>query len=218
MSDIPDLKATIRKSMRERRQTLSDESRKEAGKRACKALMGHEIHLPLHAWRVCVYLSAHNEVPTRYVARALWEAGREVCVPVWNRSEKSYGLSLLTPRSKLAEGHFGIREPVERLPVFVWDVDAFVIPGLAFDARGSRLGFGGGYYDAILAKANRRALKIALCYDWQILEEPLPQQAHDMPVDWVVSEKRVIRCADHRPPAQTRSTQTERPAQDAPLA
>ena len=79
-----------------------------------------------------------------------------------------------------------------------WDVDAFILPGLAFDAQGGRLGYGAGYYDRILSKAARNAPKIALCYDWQVLEEPLPQEPHDIPVDWIVTDTRVIDCTANR--------------------
>ncbi len=192
-------KDDIRQQMRERRQAVKAEERRAAGQAIGKKVMGDEIRLLLRAWRVSIYLSTKNEIPTRYVARALWEAGREVCVPAWSKSERAYKLCLITPRSKLLAGHHGIREPQVRIPVLPWDVDAFVLPGLAFDARGGRLGFGAGHYDAILAKAAKRAVKIAVCYDWQILDEPLPQEPHDIPMDWIVSDKRVIRCEANRP-------------------
>jgi hypothetical protein len=99
---------------------------------------------------------------------------------------------------RLITGHHGIREPAIRIPVLPWDVDAFILPGLAFDEQGGRLGYGAGHYDAILAKANKTAPKIALCYDWQVVEQPLPQDAHDMRMDWIVTDKRVINCVENR--------------------
>jgi 5-formyltetrahydrofolate cyclo-ligase len=72
----------------------------------------------------------------------------------------------------------------------------FILPGLAFDMQGGRLGYGAGVYDAILSQARKRAPKIALCYDWQVLEEPLPLEAHDIRLDWIVTERRVIKCKE----------------------
>jgi 5-formyltetrahydrofolate cyclo-ligase len=191
-------KADIRQQMREKRHAMKPDERTASGKAICKNLLGDEIRLLLHAWRVCLYLSTKNEIPTRYIARAIWEAGREVCVPAWSVSEAAYRLYLIDPRMKLIPGHHGIREPAVRIPVFPWDTDAFILPGLAFDAQGGRLGFGAGHYDAILAKAAKSAPKIALCYDWQVADAPLPQEAHDIPMDWIVTDQRVIHCAANR--------------------
>jgi len=109
-----------------------------------------------------------------------------------------YGLCELHPTMRLITGHLGIREPAEQVPVMPWDADSFVLPGLAFDQHGGRLGYGKGIYDSILMRANSTAIKIGICYDWQILDEPLPLEPHDMCVDWVVSDKRVINCKQAR--------------------
>lgn len=205
MSDTVPTKDEIRLQMREKRREVKPDDRTAAGRAISQNVMGDQIRLLFHAWRVCLYLSTKNEIPTRYMARAIWEAGREVCVPAWSRTEGAYKLSAITPHTKLISGHHGIREPQVRLPVLPWDVDAFIVPGLAFDTAGGRLGFGAGHYDAILAQATKRAVKIAVCYDWQILDEALPQDPHDIPMDWVVSEKRVIRCAENRTATRTGS-------------
>ena len=176
-------KGEIRDQMREKRRTVKAEERKAAGLSICQKIIGAPVRLLLRAWRISLYLSTKNEIPTRYLARAVWEAGREVCVPVWSKSDAAYKLSAITPQTQLLPGYHGIREPVVRLPVLPWDVDAFILPGLAFDTLGGRLGFGAGHYDAILAKTSKRSSKIAICYDWQILDEPLPQEPHDIPMD-----------------------------------
>ena len=198
MSDTPPSKEDLRQLMREKRREVKPEERKAAGREISQKVMGDQIRLLLRAWRVCLYLSTKNEIPTRYIARAIWEAGREVCVPAWSKTDEAYKLFAITPQTRLIPGHHGIREPLVRMPVLPWDVDAFILPGLVFDTRGGRLGFGAGHYDYILAKATKSALKIAVCYDWQILDEPLPQEPHDIPMDWIVSEKRVINCVENR--------------------
>ena len=191
-------KEEIRLKMREKRHAVTDEERRATGKAISENVMGDTIRLLLRAWRACVYLSTKNEIPTRYIVRAFWEAGREVCVPAWSKNDEVYKLYAFGPHTKLITGHNGIREPDVRIPVFPWDVDAFILPGLAFDTCGGRLGFGAGHYDGILAKAARTAPKIALCYDWQVLDESLPQEEHDIPMDWVVTDIRVINCGANR--------------------
>jgi len=187
-------KDEIREEMREKRKAVTQEVRREAGKEVAQKLVESDIRLVLQAWRISIYLSTPHEIPTRYIARVIFEAGREIAVPYWSQSNKKYKLSLMGPTTKLITGKMGIREPKERLPTLPLDVDAFIIPGLAFDAQGGRLGFGAGIYDDILSQARRGAPKIALCYDWQVLEEPLPLEPHDIRMDWIVTDKRVISC------------------------
>jgi 5-formyltetrahydrofolate cyclo-ligase len=146
------------------------------------------------AVRVSIYLSTYEEISTRYIARALWGVGKGVCVPAWSPFDQRYHLCELHPHMRLVTGRFNIREPLEQIPVMSWDVDAFILPGLAFDKQGGRLGYGKGIYDEILFRANPSALKIGICYDWPILDDPLPLDPHDMRVDWVVSDKRAIDC------------------------
>lgn len=198
-------KDDIRLQMREQRHEVSPEERRAAGKAICAKVQGNPINLVLQAWRVCLYLSTRHEIPTRYIARAVWEAGREVCVPAWSTTEKAYKLYAIDPRMKLITGHHGIREPAVRVPVNPWEVGAFVLPGLAFDSRGGRLGYGAGYYDRILAKVSKSVPKIAVCYDWQLLDEPLPQEPHDVAMDWIVTDKRLVNCVANRQATRTRS-------------
>jgi 5-formyltetrahydrofolate cyclo-ligase len=180
--------------MREKRKAVEQEVRREAGKEIAKKLVESDIRLLLQAWRVAIYLSMTHEIPTRYIARSIFEVGREVVVPYWSQSNKKYQLTLMGPTTKLVTGKMGIREPLEHIPVMPFDIDAFIIPGLAFDAQGGRLGYGAGIYDGILVEARKRAPKIAICYDWQVLDEPLPLEEHDICMDWIVTEKRVISC------------------------
>jgi 5-formyltetrahydrofolate cyclo-ligase len=187
-------KDEIRLEMREKRKKITQEERREASKAITKNLVEGDVRLFLWAWRICMYLSTPHEIPTRYIARATWEAGRELCVPYWSVSQEEYKLSLMEPSTKLVTGKMGIREPQVRIPVQPFDVDVFIIPGLAFDMRGGRLGYGAGIYDDLLSQARKISQKIAVCYDWQVLEEPLPLEPHDICVDWIVTDKRVISC------------------------
>lgn len=189
-------KESIREQMRERRHEVTEDERRSASSAICANLLeSRKINLFLTCWRISTYLSTPCEISTRHLVSEFWGAAREVCVPVWNPESQSYDLSLLAPGIKLVKGPLGIREPVARFPVPAWEVDAFIIPGLAFDMYGGRLGFGAGFYDTILAQRRHNARLIALCHDWQVVEEqPLPQEPHDVRMNWIVTEKRVIKC------------------------
>jgi 5-formyltetrahydrofolate cyclo-ligase len=91
------------------------------------------------------------------------------------------------PAADLSPGTMGIREPSPDLPrVEVDGIDAFLCPGLAFDARGGRLGRGRGYYDRMLVRARPDALKMGVCFPQQLVPDTF-SQAHDIPMDGILT-------------------------------
>lgn len=108
---------------------------------------------------------------------------------VWPRVEADdlHFHQVENPDLQLMPGAFGVREPSPGLPVIPVDgIDAFFCPGLAFDRRGGRLGRGRGFYDRMLAKAQPGALKIGLCFPWQIVTDTFSEE-HDVHMDEVLS-------------------------------
>ena len=94
----------------------------------------------------------------------------------------------------LAPGWRGVREPApaQRRPARVDRVDVFVVPGVGFDRAGARLGYGGGHFDRLLARAGPNATLIGVGFAVQIVDE-LPLEPHDVRVDYVITEAGVIR-------------------------
>ena len=90
---------------------------------------------------------------------------------------------------ELHKGAYGILEPSTKRPVAENDIDVIIVPGLAFDRRGGRMGFGAGYYDRLLIKTN--AVKIGLCYDFQLMDS-VPSEEHDVPMDYIITEKEIV--------------------------
>jgi 5-formyltetrahydrofolate cyclo-ligase len=96
--------------------------------------------------------------------------------------------------TELKGGYMGIPEPSltkDRL-MDVNDIDAMIIPGVGFDLSGNRLGYGGGYYDILLAKLTKRIPLIALAYEEQIVES-IPPEPYDRKVTIIITDKRIIR-------------------------
>jgi 5-formyltetrahydrofolate cyclo-ligase len=108
---------------------------------------------------------------------------------------QTYGLFAYDPHMPLITGHRGIREPAVHIPILPWNVDCFIVPGLAFDSHGGRLGYGKGYYDRILAQTARTVPIIAVCYDWQVVDDPLPLEPHDIRIHMIITDQRLITCA-----------------------
>ena len=88
-------------------------------------------------------------------------------------------------RNSMAIGSFGINEPQNSLPVAPYEIDAVVVPGLAFTESGARMGRGKGYYDKYMSNGDFSALKIGVCYKEQIVPE-IPLEEHDVMMDVVI--------------------------------
>jgi len=140
------------------------------------------------AKNILLYYPHKNEVDTRpLIKKLLKKTGISVFLP------KVSGKDILPVQikdlSSLKSGYAGIKEP-EGLPVKPEKLDIVVVPAIAFDKRGHRLGYGKGYYDRFLSKTN--ALKVGFAFDFQVVDE-LPAEEHDIPVDLIITPTRVIK-------------------------
>ena len=130
------------------------------------------------------YLSFNQEVRTAPIIERAWADGKRVAVPRITGGEMAF--IWIDSFDSLAENRFGIPEPVGDGHV-ADDAHALVLmPGLAFDTSGHRVGYGGGYYDRFLAREPGHPL-IALCYGFQLFEH-LDAEAHDIPADMIITE------------------------------
>jgi 5-formyltetrahydrofolate cyclo-ligase len=150
------------------------------------------------ATMLLVYVSTGNEVDTHGLIRQLLAMGRRVCVPRFEPVTQRYVASELSDfDADLATGKFGILEPRPEAirPAAPDQIGAAVVPGLAFDETGHRLGRGMGYFDRLLQEV--RGTRIATAFDFQLLGE-VPAEAHDARMDFVVTETRVVKTKGNR--------------------
>lgn len=139
---------------------------------------------------ICVFLSAFKEPDTTGITEQLLKNGRAVAVPVTHTDTVTLTLSYIDSVSELKKGTYGILEPCIIKKAEPRDMDAILVPGLAFDRAGGRMGFGMGYYDRLLEKTH--AVKIGLCYDFQLLGS-IPAEAHDIPMDFIITERETVK-------------------------
>lgn len=132
------------------------------------------------------YVSKDNEIETHGLIRQLLAMGRRIVVPAFDGT--TYRLSELREFDELSVGQFGILEPK---PGAACEVSALLVPGMAFDGKGNRLGRGRGVFDTLLR--DTRGVKIALAHDFQLLKE-VPAESCDVRVDVIVTESRVVQC------------------------
>jgi len=149
------------------------------------------------ARRVACYMATPGEVDLEELVRQRLEAGVPVWLPRFNGVAETYEMvSVTSLQTQVVIGAFGIREPALALPA-VPSVERcaadvlWLVPGVAFDACGNRLGRGQGHYDRLLHGA--RGVRVGVAWDWQILAA-VPHSAHDIPMDWIVTDTRTIAC------------------------
>ncbi len=187
-------KAALRAELRARRDAL-DAGERAAAARAIEARVAASPSVKT-AHVVHCYVGIGSEVATEALIRGLLERGqRVVCPRVSGQGELDH--LEVSEIESLVAGPMGLREPDARWaePADLAEVDVMLVPALAFDRRGIRLGYGGGYYDGAIAELRERgrATVIGLAYEAQVVDE-LPREAHDQPVDLIVTEARTIVC------------------------
>ena len=121
------------------------------------------------------------------------ERGKAVALPRVNATARSLELCRLSePTRDVLPGYRGIPEPQSHCELIAADaIDWVLVPGVAFDAAGHRLGYGGGYYDRLLPQLRRDAARIAGAYDIQLVDR-VPSGSHDVPVHGVATELRTL--------------------------
>ncbi len=178
------IKEVIRERMRRRRKTLTYDQVHEKSETIRYKLEGKKAFKD--AGTIMMYISAYKEPETLPVIEHLLEQGKRVIVPVSSTETNTIVPTYIETTSELEKGAYGILEPTIIRPVNKKDIDIIVMPGIAFDMHRNRLGFGKGYYDKFLKDTN--AKKIALCYDFQIIDD-LPIDDHDIPMDLILTEE-----------------------------
>jgi 5-formyltetrahydrofolate cyclo-ligase len=183
-------KTEIRKRLLGLRNALSkEEIAARSGGIVTRLMRMEEIR---KASTVMVYLSFGSEVLTDDLIRWGWEEGKRIIVPLCRPEGRVLTPCLIDGFAELEEGHYGIREPkADRIRVVPpGEIDAVLVPAVAFDRRGYRVGYGGGYYDRFLPKA-ARAAKIGAAFACQIVPE-VPTDRYDVQVDRITTEDELI--------------------------
>lgn len=190
-------KAQYRKTLIEKREALSPGDVSAFETEACRLFLASPYAVFSENSAVMVYSSFRNEAGTHAIISALYERGAKVILPKTEGSD-IYAYVYKGPLS-LSYGVFGIPEPdSEKCPQSALsEIKTVIVPGIAFDPSGTRIGFGKGYYDRFLPCLPPDTVKIGLCYDFQIVREGLPSESHDIKMDLLLTEKGFFNCKTH---------------------
>lgn len=173
-------KAALRKQIREKKRAMTEAQIVEASARLGALFAASEAYQKARS--IYGYLPYNQEVRTVPMLERAIRDGKRVAVP------KCYGDEMrfiwMEDLSRVEKGYAGIPEPIEDGPVADDKTALVLMPGLAFDPQGHRIGYGGGFYDRFLADEPGHPT-LALCYDFQMLPE-LETEEFDIPVDSVL--------------------------------
>lgn len=173
-------KQALRKQIRQKKRAMTEEEIVSKSEQLGRLFAASEAYT--QAKTIYGYLPYNQEVRTTAMLQKALEDGKRVAVP------KCYGDEMrfiyLDDLSKVEPGYCNIPEPVEDGPVADDPTALVLMPGLAFDPKGHRMGYGGGFYDKFLASEPGHPT-LALCYDFQMMDH-LETEAHDIPVDFVI--------------------------------
>lgn len=173
-------KKALRAYIRQLKREMTEEAIASASKELTEQFLAHPMYQ--QAKTIYGYLPYNQEIRTWDLLKQALSDGKQVAVPKVYGDEMRF--ILLTDLSQVASGYASIPEPIADGPI-VNDPTALVLmPGLAFDREGHRMGYGGGFYDRFLT-AEPNHPTIALCYEFQLLEH-IPTEEFDIPVDCVL--------------------------------
>ena len=181
---IAEQKQSLRAEARRFLAGLNEEHRRAEGR---KILAQLERWTPwLEARTVCAFnaLSSEPDLLTP------WPSCKKIILP--RVAASGLSLHLVETPAELVEGSFGILEPCMNAPLAEEQADLILIPGLAFDRTGVRLGRGGGYYDRLLAGFH--GVRVGVCVE-ELVFERIPAQAHDLTMDFLMTPGGIISCA-----------------------
>lgn len=189
---IQDLKNRIRRTAHDRRNAQPEKD--QLSRRIVAAFMALPEYA--HADTVMFYIDVRSEVRTRHDLEMALQTSKTIVVP-WCNDDGELELFRLASMDELEIGMYRILEPRQELrkvpekQVSVESLDLIMVPGVAFDARGARMGHGKGYYDKLLQHARPDTPLVALAFECQLFDN-IPVAEHDVFMDRIITEDRVI--------------------------
>lgn len=138
-----------------------------------------------------ITISTELEWGTYAIIEKAWEQGKTIASPKCVVKTKEMHYYAWNHRSQIQPGYAGINEPIPKMTkqIHNHDIDLLIVPGVIFDKHGYRIGYGGGYYDRMLA--DYKGITLSLCSERQIVEQ-IPREEYDLPVEQIITEKRML--------------------------
>lgn len=179
-------KAQLRQRVLAMREKISPEDRQ----RAMVRILPQLVAIPSYrsARKVAAYMSFGSEIDTGPFIETVLADQKSLVLPRVDSATHTLSLHNVFDRDRLLTGPWGIREPAADWPrADIQDIDFLLVPGVAFDRHGQRIGYGAGFYDRLLSRRARPIECVAIAFDCQVLDR-VPAESHDQPIDRLITE------------------------------
>jgi 5-formyltetrahydrofolate cyclo-ligase len=186
--DLAARKTDLRTRMRALRDSIPPLERERLGRAVADRLFGLQ---DIRAARtVMVFYSFGSEIPTAGIVDRLSAEAKRVLLPFFD--DGAMAAAEVRSGEELLATTYGPKEPSSREPVDPGDIDVVITPGLAFDRRGYRLGYGGGHYDRYLSGVGPRTRRIGIAFHLQLVDE-VPREPGDRRIDLLITDREALR-------------------------
>ncbi|MGE8559610.1 MAG: 5-formyltetrahydrofolate cyclo-ligase [Acinetobacter sp.] len=179
-----DLKV-LRKQLRHQRRAISDFQQKQAQQKVLQQLI--RLKSFQHAKKIGVYLHAFGEINTNQIIEYCFKQHKQVYLPmICNMNQQLHWVKITQQQyrnNRFSHHPFGMKEPMAGRGFHVAKLDFLIMPLLACDSYGTRIGMGGGFYDKTLASAGHRPFRLGIAHDFQLVQQCLHREPWDQPLD-----------------------------------
>ena len=184
-------KKKVREEIIKKRNDLSAEIKKEYDDLIFKQLIESDIYTK--AKKIFTYVSFGSEIDTIKFIKYALNDNKEIYIPKTDKSKKEMIAIRINSLDNMSVDNWGILEPkvVDKNKIGK-DFDLILMPGLAFDRKGNRIGYGGGYYDKYLSQIKETSNKIVLAYDFQIVNN-IENEPHDIKTNYIITNNEFIK-------------------------
>ena len=175
--------------MLKKRQLLSEIEISDAEIQMLKILQNWDFFKKANS--IHIYISKKYEPKTSKIIKFCWNKSKVVNVPCVIPGTETLFHSELNSFNDLSKGDFGVLEPSpkKRIASKTESFDLIIVPGIAFDINGGRIGYGKGFYDRFLVQT--KAFRLALAFDFQVIES-IPTELHDVPMNGIITESKIL--------------------------
>ena len=183
------MKNEIRNRYKELRRGISETEVREMSRLAAQVFLDSDLYK--NSRIIMLYIPLRNETDTKDIIKKAFEDGKVLVFPITERENGEITPYFAEKDTVFKKGNFSVFEPCDTQMADPEKIDVVIVPGIAFDKSGNRIGFGKGCYDKFLKST--KAVRIGYCYEAQLCEE-IPADGLDERMDWIITEKGLIEC------------------------
>jgi len=184
----------LRKQLRHQRRTVSPFIQKQSQQRVLNQLI--RLKQFQHSKKIGIYLHAFGEIQTKQIIEYCFTHHKDVYLPmICNMNQQLHWVKITQKQyrnNQFSHHPFGMKEPMASRGLHVSKLDLLIMPLLACDIYGTRIGMGGGFYDKTLASTGQRPFRLGIAHDFQLIEQPLHRETWDQPLDALLTPSRYL--------------------------